>query len=907
MRVTPRWAAGVFGLLLGIIILVGLDRSGAFSSRPVPAPSQWGAVLYLAGGCLLGLAVATYMLGSSGRNASRRPRNDHAAEALRAVLAVSSQAILAIDSAGNVTMWSPAAARILGWSPEEVLARPLPLVVEGGPLGPRTFLQMLRQDRLGEGAVVPARRKDGTALAVRVRATPVNAAVHPQTGLVLAIEEVATLEQAGHPGGSPGVNPELAHALLEAALRAADPAALLEGVVERVLKALGATAGGAWVEETCVGQGLSAHVVAAIAKAMPPGDRGRPGATAVADWRAAPADAHAGLREQFLLHGIRASITTSFTSKGGRAGGMMVTSPEPRSWTAGDGAVVEAAGDILAESAARLSLLEEAQQRLQLFDRGQAISKLLSHPAPIAEAARTIGEGALELGGADRGAVYLRQADGTLNCAWSKNLSGPYVDQVLHFAKLLAGGHLMDGARPDLLELSGRGIEGVSPALYPDVQTLPPAVQIPRLTHAEGYRALGNWPLVHEGHVLGLLSCYYNAPRPWSGPEQDALALFAQEAADALHNARVHEAQTQRAADLEALFDLSRKLRAARNLEEIYPILVGHAVDLLQAENGTLALLDAGRPEFDCVVAVGLPSELRGASFPVSGSPFGRVAQTGVMYQTANFGGEPLPVWMNGFRGIGPAVIVPVRSEQETIGVFCLGRKRRSDARVFAGAEARLLEGIAEIGGTAIRRARLFQNLEGSYMQMVVSLVRTMDARDSYTSGHSERISQWAEAVAREIDCAEEEIQDIRWGALLHDIGKIGVPDAILRKPSKLTDAEWVIMRKHPEIGEEILASTERMRGVAALVRHHQEKWDGTGYPDGLKGEEIPLGARILAVCDTYSAITDDRPYKKARSHDEAVAELHRCAGAQFDPAVVEAFCRVVEPKREREQAGRAR
>jgi HD-GYP domain-containing protein (c-di-GMP phosphodiesterase class II) len=114
-------------------------------------------------------------------------------------------------------------------------------------------------------------------------------------------------------------------------------------------------------------------------------------------------------------------------------------------------------------------------------------------------------------------------------------------------------------------------------------------------------------------------------------------------------------------------------------------------------------------------------------------------------------------------------------------------------------------------------------------------------------------------------------------------------------------------MRKHPEIGEEILGSTARMRGVATLVRHHQEKWNGTGYPDKLKGEEIPLGARILSVCDAYSAITDDRPYKKARSHDAAVEELHRCEGVQFDPRVVAAFCTVVERQRERDKLSRVR
>ncbi|HEX9244898.1 MAG TPA: HD-GYP domain-containing protein, partial [bacterium] len=221
-----------------------------------------------------------------------------------------------------------------------------------------------------------------------------------------------------------------------------------------------------------------------------------------------------------------------------------------------------------------------------------------------------------------------------------------------------------------------------------------------------------------------------------------------------------------------------------------------------------------------------------------------------------------------------------------------------------ADPEIRLLEGIADIGGTAVRRARLFQNLENSYLQMVLSLARTMDARDHYTSGHSERIAVWAEEVARQLGCDEAAVQEIRWGALLHDIGKIGVPDEILRKPSNLTEEEWAVMRQHPVIGEEILASTDRMRGVARIVRHHQEKWNGTGYPDKLRGQEIPLGARILAVVDSYSAITDDRPYKKARSHEAAIAELRRCAGTQFDPEVVDAFRRVVH--RARAQPGRA-
>jgi putative nucleotidyltransferase with HDIG domain len=245
------------------------------------------------------------------------------------------------------------------------------------------------------------------------------------------------------------------------------------------------------------------------------------------------------------------------------------------------------------------------------------------------------------------------------------------------------------------------------------------------------------------------------------------------------------------------------------------------------------------------------------------------------------------------YQTLGPVVIVPVRSEQGVIGTLGLGRVRAPGSRPFTEPDVRLLEGIAEIGGTAIRRARLFQTLEQSYMQMVLALARTMDARDTYTAGHSERIADMAEIVARALGYGEDEVQEVRWGALLHDIGKIGVPDEILRKPGPLTEAEEIVMRQHPIVGEGILAPTERMRGVATIVRHHQERWDGSGYPDGIRGEEIPVGARILAVVDAYSAITDDRPYKKARSHEEAMQELRRGAGTRYDPRIVDEFCQV--------------
>ncbi len=143
---------------------------------------------------------------------------------------------------------------------------------------------------------------------------------------------------------------------------------------------------------------------------------------------------------------------------------------------------------------------------------------------------------------------------------------------------------------------------------------------------------------------------------------------------------------------------------------------------------------------------------------------------------------------------------------------------------------------------------------------------------------------------------APGELEDLRYGAILHDIGKIGVHDAILKKPDRLDEAEWARMREHPAIGARILAPVPRLSGASRIVRHHHERFDGTGYPAGIAGEAIPLGARILAVVDSYVAIIDPRVYKTARSHEEAAMELAQNAGKQFDPRVVEAFLRLVEP-----------
>ena len=191
----------------------------------------------------------------------------------------------------------------------------------------------------------------------------------------------------------------------------------------------------------------------------------------------------------------------------------------------------------------------------------------------------------------------------------------------------------------------------------------------------------------------------------------------------------------------------------------------------------------------------------------------------------------------------------------------------------------------------AIREAR--QSLQRAYLEFVGSLASALDARDRYTSGHSGRVSELSCATAMALGVTGDELNDIRIGALLHDIGKIGISDIVLQKPGKLTAEEFAIVKQHPEIGRRILEGVHGFAPYLPAVELHHENWDGTGYPRGESGETTPLAARIIHVSDAYDAMTTDRPYRDGMTHDEAIAILRRFAGSQFDPRVVDAFVKI--------------
>jgi HD-GYP domain-containing protein (c-di-GMP phosphodiesterase class II) len=212
---------------------------------------------------------------------------------------------------------------------------------------------------------------------------------------------------------------------------------------------------------------------------------------------------------------------------------------------------------------------------------------------------------------------------------------------------------------------------------------------------------------------------------------------------------------------------------------------------------------------------------------------------------------------------------------------------------IFRQGELQLFISLAERLAGVIANSELYENLEQFIVNMVKSLVFAIEAKDLYTRGHSERVSKYSMLMGERLGLDKKEFNNLKWASILHDIGKIGIPESILNKPDRLTDAEYAIIKKHPVKGTEILQPMEQLTGSIPGIFHHHERYDGGGYPQGLKGEEIPLISRIIAVADTFDAINSTRAYRGSKSSEKALEIMGEVAGSQLDARIVDVFKKV--------------
>lgn len=419
-----------------------------------------------------------------------------------------------------------------------------------------------------------------------------------------------------------------------------------------------------------------------------------------------------------------------------------------------------------------------------------------------------------------------------------------------------------------------------------------------RALYAAGFRARVNLPLVVGERIIGALNLASRRVGAFSTAQLPVLQQIASAVAIAIENTRLFEAEQVRRTELAALYDLSRALANANDYDTVLDLITRQAVKTVGVTFARVLLLEDG----EWVVRAAYPVRVLDHDLDVGrrAAPESLPACGRVLWQD-----EPVVLHRTDpsltelereviFLNLAQTLcLIPLRAGEHALGLLMLGEARSEEREPFTADKLRLARSIGDQAASALHRAQLFARLELSYYQTVLALAKAVDARDTYTSDHAQRLADMAVAIGRELGISPDELEDIRYGAILHDIGKIGIPDAILQKPARLDAHEWRHMRQHPVIGAQILAPVPRLAGAAQIVRHHHERYDGTGYPDGLAGEAIPLAARILTVVDAYSAITDARVYKPARSHEEAIAELKHHAGTQFDPAIVETFIRL--------------
>jgi HD-GYP domain-containing protein (c-di-GMP phosphodiesterase class II) len=234
----------------------------------------------------------------------------------------------------------------------------------------------------------------------------------------------------------------------------------------------------------------------------------------------------------------------------------------------------------------------------------------------------------------------------------------------------------------------------------------------------------------------------------------------------------------------------------------------------------------------------------------------------------------------------GPVIVCPLRREGRAIGVLLAGDR---DGEIVS-AELKLVDATAGHLGLYLENASLYRDLDAMFLGTLEALVATIDAKDPYTRGHSQRVAALSRELGRRIGLDDTSLKRVHIAGLVHDVGKIGVAEAVLRKPGRLDDEEFAQIRLHPEIGWRILKDIPQFEGVLDGVLWHHERWDGRGYPHGLRGAAIPLFARIIALADSFDAMSTDRTYRAKRPRDEVLGEILRCAGSQFDPELAGQF-----------------
>lgn len=410
-------------------------------------------------------------------------------------------------------------------------------------------------------------------------------------------------------------------------------------------------------------------------------------------------------------------------------------------------------------------------------------------------------------------------------------------------------------------------------------------------------------PMVVRGRTTAVVLLSDGPDRQHFSPEEVELAgRFASRLGVALENAHLHAREQRKIRETVALLEITRAINSTLDLREILEKVVQMTVDLCGVRLCVVYLLEKQTSRFVPAAHYGFIEDGLWEDERAYGFDLGEV---GNEPEKALQEGRPTPIPSKDAgcllppdlayeHGVDMVFLYPLSSKEMLIGVFALfypGHRTEELERE----EVEVVMAIAAQASMAIENAALYEDIERSYFSTVKALAKAIEVKDPYTHGHSERVTEYALMIAESLQLDERDKQKLKYAATLHDIGKIGIAGRVLNKPGSLTQEEYTHVKTHPLLGDSIIEPVEFLQGPRPIILHHHERFDGKGYPQGLKGRDIPLCARILSVADAFEAMRSDRPYRKALPVQVAMHELLRNAGTQFDPEMVKLFIDILE------------
>ncbi|HEV8353104.1 MAG TPA: HD domain-containing phosphohydrolase [bacterium] len=827
-----------------------------------------------------------------------------------AVLESAPDAVVVVDQASRIMVINTQAEHLFGYQGKELLGQPLAILIpepyrrvhashEAG------YFAYPRTRPMGTQLDLTARRKDGSTVPVEISLGPLRS----QHGiLVIAVIRDVTerrrLEQERAAAIRKQTEADLLQrtrwqealsALIVDASGTDNVGRIMNISLDQARRALDVDAAVIWLGRRFQAVGVATEVAAVV-------DRGTReaglelalGDLIIEDWNSLEPLHEARLFAPMAAQvGIRATLAVPIMFGKQRAGSIAVLSRSPRPWMPEDLALLKLMSREVGAATERLRtqgrILRQLESLTTLYASAKKLSESLDPDAVAAFSARA----AVESFGVQLAILRRAEPDGSMRVLASYPEGIPYTNEV----------SVRWDDSPDGQGVSGRAYRSALPAVVKDVTTEIgyPANQTAGLLR-EGFHSEVALPLISRDKPFGVLVLLSREIGHSHQARIEYFQAFANLVAGALDNAHLFQNARRRLDHLEAMRDIDSAISGSLDARVTMSIFLDKTTSRLGVDAADILLLNPATQTLEYLAE-------RGFRTPAVG-PVRLQLRTDLAGQAAL---ERRIVSVPDLRMVGDHLLRPgLLTDEGFVTYFGVPLIAKGELRgvleVFHREPLRpdpewmdFLSTLAGQAAIALESTSMFDHLQRAHIDLTLAYdttlegwSRAMDMRDKETEGHTQRVTELTVRLARAMGLTDDALVHVRRGALLHDIGKMGIPDSILLKPAPLTEDEWEIMRRHPVYAHELLAPIPYLRPALAIPHAHHEKWDGGGYPRGLKGEEIPLEARVFAVVDVWDALTSDRPYRAAWSREKARNYIREQVGRHFDPRVAEVFLQLI-------------